>query len=49
MNTDVKIYNKIIANQIQHIKIIIHIIKLVSFQKCKDGSDTQIKEGNMAH
>ena len=38
MNIDAKICNKILANRIeQHIKKLIHIIKLGLFQGCKDS------------
>ena len=39
MNMDAKIFNKILTNRIeQHIKKLIHIIKLGLFQGCKDSS-----------
>jgi hypothetical protein len=39
INTDERILNTIPANQIQqNSKKIIHQIKLISFQGCKDGS-----------
>ena len=38
MNMDAKIFNKILTNRIeQHIKKLIHIIKLGLFQGCKDS------------
>ena len=39
MNIDTKILNKILANRIQqHIKKLIHPVKLGLFQGCKDSS-----------
>ena len=38
INIDVKIFNKVLANSVQHIKKLIHMIKLGLFQGCKDSS-----------